>query len=186
MSSSSAEKVESERTRDTTVDPTQSMTNTKTMNTMPHLKPIITTAEVSVTNKEESTATSTTASVRVTLPAKRGRHFDIPHSLMSFANEEDFQAYVECGKLKNQTVTPCVDRSSLNDYPMVFEEWQVCKSEKYGLNEHSKCVFVVHCRCTFQMYILVHTGVDLHFKCTYWMYKAYTFTNVHSICMNVM
>ena len=107
-----------------TVAVTQSTTSVQTMNAMPHVKPIITTAEVIMSTKKKSTATEETTTASVTLPAKRGRGFTKPHTLMSFANEEAFKMYLECGQLKNQNVSPCVDRSALKKYPMVFEEWQ--------------------------------------------------------------
>ena len=123
MSSSSSGIIKPKR--ETAVTPTQSTTTVaQTMNVIPHIKPIITTAEVSVSIKKESAVIIKTATRRVTLPAKRGRHFDKSHAVMDFTNEEEFKTYVECVQLKNQNVSPCVDRSELKKYPMVFEEWQ--------------------------------------------------------------
>ena len=85
-------------------------------------KPVITTATVSASTKNEPTVTIKTATASVTLPVKRGRGFDKPHTVMSFANEEEFKAYFVCGQLRSQNLSPCVDRSALKKYPMIFEE----------------------------------------------------------------
>ena len=104
------------------------------MNVMSHKKKIITT----------TTAIIPTTTMRSTLPVKHDQEFDKPHEVMSFANEEDFQTYLECGQLKDLNVSPCVGRSALNNYPMVFEELQVCNSKTYGCNGHSKCKYYMY------------------------------------------
>ena len=49
---------------------------------------------------------------------------------MTFANEREANMYLRCGKHKSEA-SPCVNRASLvDDYPIVYEEWQINKVEQ--------------------------------------------------------
>jgi hypothetical protein len=63
------------------------------------------------------------------LPTKRGR-VQQSHTELVFANENEYKSYFICGQHKTKNVSPCVDKTSLGEYGLVYEEWQEQNSSR--------------------------------------------------------
>ena len=101
--------------------------------------PILSTAEPTRPKKTEPTVTLATVTEGVVAPAKRGRGNHKPHSVMRFMNEAAYNAFFTCGRSTKQDVSPCVDRSQVSGYPMIFEEWQEHSTGATGPKKWYRC-----------------------------------------------
>ena len=73
-------------------------------------------------NHDGGTTITTATIIHNHTPAKRAR--EQPHTQMIFANENDYKSYFICGQHKTKNVSPCVNKSTLTEYGLVYEEWQ--------------------------------------------------------------
>ena len=100
---------------------------------------ILSTGEPTRPKKTEPAVALATVTEGVVAPAKRGRGNHKPHSVMRFMNEAAYNAFFTCGRSTKQDVSPCVDRSQVSGYPMIFEEWQEHSTGATGPKKWYRC-----------------------------------------------